>query len=247
MAESNNLPATSAVGAAAAPEIDISAAPSTTTGTTTIADDVAMAASSLTAATSAPGTGVATPNPGTGATTPFGELDENGRRLSIGVSIADICAKAGAAYNNKKYEEAADLYAQAAEWQDELNGEMNPKNADVLFRYGQALFKVGQSKSNVLGNNAPVAGAGDKGGAKKAKKVKKMGAPKPAEDASAGEAAEKAIEEKVATIAEQATESKQEEEAAEKKPFFQFSGDENLVEDSDEEVCYRAQSGEIAY
>jgi HAT1-interacting factor 1 len=233
MADNNDLSPTTAVEAAAAPQIDISAAPSTTTGTATLADDVAMAASSLTAASSAPGTGAATPNPGTGTTTPFLELDENGRRLSLGVSLADICAKAARLYTIKNYEEAAELYAQAAEWQAEMNGEMSPNNAEVLFRYGQALFKVGQSNSDVLGNKAPVAG---EEGVKKTKKAKKTGGTKPAEDVAAGDAAEKAIEDKVATIAEEATEAKKIEDSAEKKPLFQFTGDENF--DESDEVSY---------
>jgi HAT1-interacting factor 1 len=231
MADTNELVApTTAVEAGAAPEIDISAAPSTT-GTATLADDVAMAASSL-AATSAPGTGTATPTPGTGTVTPFVELDENGRRLSLNVSLADLCAKATRLYTMKNYEEAAELYAQAAEFQAEMNGEMSPENAEILFLYGRTLFKVGQSKSDVLGGKAPAAG---EEGAKKAKKGKKTSAAKAVEVTTEGESAEIVIEEKVATIVEEATDAKKTDEAAEKKPLFQFTGDENF-DDSDEEV-----------
>jgi HAT1-interacting factor 1 len=230
MADTNDLSPTTAVEAAAAPGIDVSDAPSTT-GTTTLADDIAMTASSLTA-TSAPGTGTATPNPGTGTVTPFVELDERQRRMSLNVTLADLSAKATAQYAMKNYEEAAEIYAQAAEMQAEMNGEMSPENAEILFMYGRALFKVGQSKSDVLGGKAPAAG---EEGAKKSKKGKKTAGAKPVGDAGEAASAEKAIEEKVATIAEEATEVKKTEESAEKKPLFQFTGDENFDE-SDEEV-----------
>lgn len=230
MADADNLSPTTAVEVAAAPEIDVSTAPSTT-GTATLADDVAMAASSL-AATSAPGTGTATPNPGTGTVTPFVELDDRQRRMSLNVSLADLSARATALYALKNYEEAAGIYAQAAEMQAEMNGEMSPENAEILFLYGRTLFKVGQSKSDVLGGKAPAAG---EEGAKKSKKGKKTTGSTAADDAGEGSSAEKAIEEKVATIAEEATDAKKTEESAEKKPLFQFTGDENFDE-SDEEV-----------
>src|SRR4051812_46080935 len=73
---------------------------------------------------------------------------------NVKVSLADLCAKGTAKYAHKNFEEAAELYARAAELQAELNGEMSPDNADILFLYGRSLFKVGQSKSDVLGGKA---------------------------------------------------------------------------------------------
>merc|ERR1712093_839717 len=73
---------------------------------------------------------------------------------NVKVSLADLCAKGTAQYAHKNFEEAAELYARAAELQAELNGEMSPDNADILFLYGRSLFKVGQSKSDVLGGKA---------------------------------------------------------------------------------------------
>lgn len=75
---------------------------------------------------------------------------------SVKVTLADLSARGTAQYAHKNYEEAADLYAQASELQAELNGEMNPENAEILFLYGRALFKVGQSKSDVLGGRVAV-------------------------------------------------------------------------------------------
>lgn len=225
MADITDLSPITAVEAGVTPEIDISAAPSTT-GTTTLADDIAMTASSLTAG-SAPGTGTATPNPGTGTVTPFVELDEHQRRLSLNVSLADVSAKATALYAKKNYEEAAEVYAQAAEMQAEMNGEMSPQNAEILFLYGRTLFKVGQGKSDVLGGKAPAAGEEV---AKKAKKPKKSAV----KDAGEGSSAEKAVENNIAAHAEEATEVKKTEDTEEKKPLFSFTGDENFDESDDE-------------
>ena len=144
---------------------------------------------------------------------------------SAKVSLADLCAKGTAQYARKNYEEAADTYARASELQAELNGEMSPENAEILFLYGRSLFKVGQRKSDVLGGKA----SGEKkkpGSAAKAKKEET----KPVDQVA---------EEGVAIIAEQkrgtATTAVVANEVANgNKPLFQFTGDENF-EDSDEE------------
>lgn len=143
---------------------------------------------------------------------------------SVKVSIADLCAKATAQYAHKNYEEAADLYARAAELQAELNGEMSPDNADVLFLYGRSLFKVGQSKSDVLGGK----GGSEKKKPKETTKAKEAEAPK----AEVQSESDKVAEEGVAIIAGQ--NGSAEGSSGAKKPLFQFTGDENF-EDSDEE------------
>jgi hypothetical protein len=146
---------------------------------------------------------------------------------SVKVSLADLCAKGTAQYAHKNYEEASDLYARASELQAELNGEMSPDNAEILFLYGRSLFKVGQSKSDVLGGKA---GAEKKkpNGAAKAKKA----APKQELKSES----EKIAEEGVAIIAEKnGSGAKPEEGVDAKKPLFQFTGDENF-EDSDDDV-----------
>jgi HAT1-interacting factor 1 len=146
---------------------------------------------------------------------------------SVKVSLADLCAKGTAQYAHKNYEEASDLYARASELQAELNGEMSPDNAEILFLYGRSLFKVGQSKSDVLGGKA---------GAEKKKpngtaKAKKEG-PKQEHKSES----EKIAEEGVAIVAEQNGGGVKPEEAVDaKKPLFQFTGDENF-EDSDDDA-----------
>lgn len=152
---------------------------------------------------------------------------------SVKVSLADLCAKGTAQYARKNYEEASDLYARASELQAELNGEMSPDNAEILFLYGRSLFKVGQSKSDVLGGKA----GGEKKKKKKpngATKVKKE-APKPEMQSESEQIAEAGV----AIIAEQIGSGlKAEEEVDAKKPLFQFTGDENFEDsDDDAEVC----------
>ncbi|KAL2171982.1 hypothetical protein VTG60DRAFT_1041 [Thermothelomyces hinnuleus] len=189
---------------------------------------------------------MATPTPGTGTSTPL-VLDPEETTKSLNVSLADLSAKGTALYAQKQYEEAAEVYAQAAEMQAEMNGEMNPENAEILFLYGRALFKVGQSKSDVLGGKAPEAKKQAKPKPAKATNSKNESAPATAEkqngttevagssaaaiaeaehklNETAGEAAAKAA-------AKQGTESPK----PEKKGLFQFEGDENFTDSEEEE------------
>lgn len=165
-------------------------------------------------------------------------MEEEEREKSIKVSLADLTAKATAFYAQKKYEEASEVYARAAEMQAEFNGELSPENADILFLYGRSLFKVGQGKSDVLG----AAPGGEKKTAKQAAaKSKKETAESSTARASGGRAtsdADQIAEEKVAYVAKNVTGSGLEDGdklSDAKKPLFQFTGDENF-EDSDEEA-----------
>lgn len=162
-------------------------------------------------------------------------MDPEERRKSINVSLADLTAKATALYAQKKFDEAAELYAQASEMQAEFNGEMSPENADILFLYGRSLFKVGQSKSDVLGGKA----SGEKkpktaNGAAKSTKAQ----PGSSDATEEKTEADKIAEEGVAIIAKNASGSglKDEDEVpAAKKPLFQFTGDENFEDSDDDE------------
>ncbi|KAI8946995.1 hypothetical protein F4801DRAFT_592956 [Xylaria longipes] len=158
-------------------------------------------------------------------------MDPEERTKSLNVSLADMVAKATALYQSKKYEEAAEIFSTATERQAELNGEMAPENADVLFLYGRCLFKVGQSNSDVLGGKAP--------GEKKKKpadkpKAKKSQAEPSASAAPGDEEAEAVTDQGLATIAKKAGVEEEEVPDA-KKPLFQFTGDENFEESDDEE------------
>ena len=144
------------------------------------------------------------------------------------VTLADLSAKGTTLYAHKNYEEAAEVFSRASILQAEINGETAPENAEILFHYGRSLFKVGQSKSDVLGGSAPTT---DK------KAGKANGQPKPAKPAQTDE--EKVTQEGVAIAAAEKGSEQRKAEASEKEPvankaLFQFTGDENF-DDSDEE------------
>jgi HAT1-interacting factor 1 len=144
------------------------------------------------------------------------------------VSLADLCAKGTSQYAHKNYEEAADCFAQASELQADLNGEMSPENAEILFLYGRSLFKVGQSKSDVLGGKA----GGEK---KKSNSAKSKKDEKPKEKSESERITEEGIAEQNGSISEEGTNAK--------KPLFQFTGDENFEDSDDEdEVSQRIQT-----
>lgn len=179
---------------------------------------------------------MSTPTPAaSGTATPAVELNAEQVAQSLKVSLADLSAQAAAQYAQKNYNEAAELYAQAAEMQAEMDGEMNPDNAEILFLYGRALFKIGQSKSDVLGGRAPEPKTEKK--AAKAKKQKKAATEENGEGSSSliKDAVEQATKGAQASIVEAAKEiAHKDEPNPEKKPLFHFEGDENF-DDSDEE------------
>jgi len=152
----------------------------------------------------------------------------NEELLSAQVTVADLSAKATSHYAHKNYELAAELYSQAAELQSELNGDLDPRNADTLFLYGRALFKVGQMKSDLLGGGG-------------AKKKKTNGAVKEKKEVMEKSELAKVTEEDedgAATVAKPNGDAPKTED--DKQPFFQFTGDENFDDDEEEEeaeVC----------
>lgn len=144
------------------------------------------------------------------------------------VTLADLSAKGNALFAQRKYEEASEILSEASNLQAELNGETASNNAEILFLYGRCLFKVGQSKSNVLGG-AAAAPAPKKSGAAngkgtKQKKVVETSTEEVNEEGGAGDA-EQTGEAKVAAEGVDA-----------KKPLFQFTGDENFDESDEDEV-----------
>ncbi len=190
------------------------------------------------AAAGGSGSAVGTPGPATGTVTPaLSELPPEQVENSLRVSLADLCAKGTALYAHKNYEDAAAIFSQAAAMQSEMNGEMDPENAEILFLYGRSLFRVGQSQSEVLGGKAPEKKKEGGGGEKKSKGKGKAGA---SASRAAGEDTSKAqrvAEEGVAIIAAGTTAGQQEKAAIEaKKPLFQFTGDENWDDSDEEEV-----------
>ncbi|KND88883.1 NASP-like protein sim3 [Tolypocladium ophioglossoides CBS 100239] len=128
--------------------------------------------------------------------------DPNSKR----VTLADLSAKGTALYAHRNYEDATEVFSKASVLQAEINGETAPENAEILFHYGRSLFKVGQSKSDVLGGPA----AADK----------KAASSKPPAKSEAQNVAKEEAKEGSSDA---------------KKPLFQFTGDDNFDEDSDED------------
>jgi HAT1-interacting factor 1 len=131
--------------------------------------------------------------------------------------LDELTKAAALQYSLKNFSGAADHYADAVEIQAALNGEMAPENAELLFYYGRALYKVAISKSDVLGNKVAQE---EKKKPKAAKKAKRQ-----AEPANG-------------TIAE---EPEEKEDTAESKPYFQLTGTENWTDSEEEED---AETGE---
>jgi hypothetical protein len=174
-----------------------------------------------------------TPTPGVNTPVPpqeYSALPSPDAHNSALVSIADLCAKGASFYTQGDFPSATDMYARASELQAELNGEMDPENAEVLFLYGRALFRVGQGKSDVLG--------GGVGGEAKAKTKKGKKVPETVKEEEENE--QEVKEEGVAIIAEHKQNSNDAKAAdttdapEANKPLFQFTGDENF-DDSDAE------------
>lgn len=168
------------------------------------------------------------------APNPSAQTDLDTEALNSGrVTLADLSAKGTAEYSQKNYEKAAEYYADAAALQAELHGEMDPQNAEILYLYGRALFRVGQQKSDILGDRA----SGEKkanGSAMKQKSTTGDDA-RPEESEDGVEVKPKDEEDVAKAVIEASGGSANGKSAEIKKPLFQFTGDENF-EDSDEEV-----------
>ncbi|KAH6043015.1 hypothetical protein HBI54_120060 [Parastagonospora nodorum] len=141
--------------------------------------------------------------------------------------LDELSTAASIHYSTKNFAAAAENYANAVEIQAELNGEMAPENAELLFYYGRALYKVAVAKSDVLGNKV----AQEDKKKKKSKKAAKAGAE---EGSSAANGAK----------------SEPKEESVDSKPFFQLTGDENWTdseEEDDEEGEQEEEDDDFGY
>lgn len=141
-------------------------------------------------------------------------------------------AEATLRYSIKDYEAAAELYSQATELQAQINGEMSSQNANLLYAYGRCLYHLALRNSDVLGSKV----AGEKreerskgAGSKKQSKKSKATAVVDGETRTAEEVVTKIVEEK------DGVDEAKEEATTDRKPFFQFTGDENFDSDQDED------------
>jgi len=144
---------------------------------------------------------------------PLAQVAETEELPKTKEKLEELTKAASIHYSTKNFDAAAENYANALEIQAELNGEMAPENAELLFYYGRALYKVAVAKSDVLGNTVVQED-------KKKTKSKKASKAEAAEGSGAANGAK--------------TETK--EESVESKPFFQLTGDENWTDSEDEDM-----------
>ena len=164
--------------------------------------------------------------------------------------LTNKTAAASQKYALRQYAEAADLYSEATALQAELNGEMDLKNADLLYVYGRCLYHLGVSQSDVLGGKVAGDGSGENAGGKKKRRGKgvdgsskqdpntmedirrtKEDAQQQMQDKAAEDAVEKTAEGKQAL--KELEEARRAKESS--KPFFQITGDADDWEDEDED------------
>ena len=169
--------------------------------------------------------------------------DAPANAADLTTKLESLKASATKEYSLKNYTAAAEFYSEAAELQDQINGEMSPENADILYQYGRCLYHVAVANSDVLG--------GKVASAEEPKRKKRKVAP--AESSAAGAAngagasgligdAMKDGEQKMAEeVVEAAVEEKegvaqkQKDESMANKPFFNITGDENWTDSEDED------------
>ena len=155
-------------------------------------------------------------------------LETNGDSTT---QLKDFTAQATLKYSVKDYNAAAELYSQATELQAEVNGEMSPQNADLLYAYGRCLYHLAVKNSDVLGSKVA--------GEKPPEKSKKSSNKKPKVEQIVEEAknpAKRIDEEMVTKIVEEKDGPIRPDAEADKadKPYFQFTGDENWDSSDDE-------------
>lgn len=146
------------------------------------------------------------------ATAPLAAVDEGEELPRTKEKLEELSKVASIHYSTKNFAAAAENYANAVEIQAELNGEMAPENAELLFYYGRALYKVAVAKSDVLGN-------------KVAQEDKKKAKPKKTAKTDA----------KAESSAANGAKTEPKEESVESKPYFQLQGDENWTDSEEEE------------
>lgn len=157
------------------------------------------------------------------------------QRAEMATKLESLKAQATKQYSLRNYTAAADLYSEASELQDEINGEMSPENADLLYAYGRCLYHVAVAQSDVLGGK--VAGEEPKKKKRKTKAENGDGTAAANESSDATKSGEQKLAEDVveAAVEEKEGMKKKEEPSAANKPYFQITGDENWTDSENEE------------
>lgn len=158
---------------------------------------------------------------------------------TLAEKFEQLKAAATKEYSLKNYEQAAEHFSEAAQVQDEINGEMAVENADLLYQYGRCLYHVAVSNSDVLGGKV----ANTEEPKRKKRKVAKAESSGAVNDNGEGSSLiadaikdgdQKTAEETVEAAVEEKDETKKMSEGGSSNPFFQITGDENWT-DSEEE------------
>lgn len=143
-------------------------------------------------------------------------------------------AEATAKYAIKDYDVAAELYSQATELQARINGEMSPRNADLLYAYGRCLYHLALRNSDVLGPKVAGEAQAEESKASNSKKQSK----------SAGPGAGPAAGETSSNGHDEENNGKDEDSSlAGKKSLFQFTGDENFDDSDEDELASGGANG----
>ncbi|KAJ5724880.1 hypothetical protein N7493_006608 [Penicillium malachiteum] len=151
--------------------------------------------------------------------------------------LKDLLEQAAAKDATKDYNAASELYSQATELQSEINGEMSPENADLLYAYGKSLYNVAVSKSDVLGSKVA--------GEPQAQPSKPSSSSKSAGPAGTGESLiQDATSNAMVKPSTSALDKNDKSEPAPPKALFQFTGDENFVDSDEEDEDENQEDGE---
>lgn len=152
--------------------------------------------------------------------------------------LEQFAAEATAKYAIKDYDAAAELYSQATELQARMNGELSPRNADLLYAYGRCLYHLALRNSDVLGPKVAGEAQAEESkasGSKKQSNQSKSAAP--ADGLATGEASSNASDVKNNGTYEGSS-------LGGKKPLFQFTGDENFDDSDDEDELASGEANE---
>ncbi|KAK1054116.1 hypothetical protein LTR74_016071 [Friedmanniomyces endolithicus] len=178
------------------------------------------------------------------ADTPTDDLSHATAPADLTTKLDHLKAAATQQYSLKNYTAAAESFSEAAELQDQLNGEMSPENVDLLYQYGRCLYHVAISNSDVLGGK--VASTEEP-----KRKKRKVGKSESNVDALGGagvvgdalkDGEEKLGEEVVAATEEEKNGMLVDEPVAGTAiPFFQITGDENWTDSEEEEDDAQAE------
>ena len=174
------------------------------------------------------------------ADTPTEDVTNTTAPADLTTKLDHLKAAATQQYSLKNYTAAAESFSEAAELQDQLNGEMSPENVDLLYQYGRCLYHVAISNSDVLGGK--VASAEEP-----KRKKRKVGKSEGSAEALGGagvigealkDGEQKPVEDQAVPVAEEEEKDgmlMDEPVAATAKPFFHIIGDENWTDSEEDE------------